>query len=421
MIRMSWNRADIDAGGCQQVGACDRSHRLALACWCAAALLAGWGAGCDTASNDATGDKPAGTLGTPGIVRLKPEIIAQAGVEAGAVVRGEFRRTRDFPGTVQPNENNLAEIRALVGGRAIDVYADLGQEVTAGMLLAILYSSELGIAQSSHLKAKAKLHVAEQAFERAKLLLEEKVIGRSEFQRRQGDLISARAEAREARDRLQLLGMDEKAIERMEREETIRSYVPIHAPFAGRIIARSLTRGEVVSTTDKLFVVADLSHVWVLATIPEKDIPYVLRSADRDRRVEVLVTTYPGEVFQGTVTYVGDVLDPATRTMQVRVEVPNPQGRLKPEMFASVRIYSDPEPDVLTLPSAAVLRDEGETVVFVQLDPQQFARRVVTLESEGGEPVKVLNGLREGEQVVVRGAFLLKSELVKQQQGERAE
>jgi membrane fusion protein, heavy metal efflux system len=388
----------------------------AVAGWGLAALLAGWGVGCDRAIDDATGAKTADEPATPGIVRLKPEIAAQAGVEVRPVVRGTFRRYRDFPGIVRPNENNLAEITALVRGRASEVYADLGQEVRAGMLLAILDSSELGMAQSSHLKAKAKLDLAEQAFERAKLLLEEKVIGRSEFQRRQGDLISARADAREARDRLHLLGMDEKEIKRIEREETIRSYVPIHAPFAGRIIARSLTRGEVVDTTSTLFVVADLSHVWVIATIPEKDIPYVLRSANRDRQVEVLVATYPNEVLHGTVTYVGDVLDPATRTMQVRVEVPNPEGRLKPEMFASVRIHADPEPETLLVPSAATLRDEGETIVFVQLDPQQFARRAVTLDGGGGDTVKALDGLREGEAVVVRGGFLLKSELVKQRQ-----
>lgn len=392
----------------------------ALAGWGLAAILAGWGVGCDRAIDDATGAKPVETP-TPGIVRLKPEVAAQAGIEVRPVARGEFRHYRDFPGTVQPNENNVAEITALVRGRAIDVYADRGQEVMAGQLLAILDSSELGMAQSSHLKAAAKLHLAEQAFERAELLLKEKVIGRSEFQRRQGDLISARADAREARDRLHLLGMDAKEVERIEREETIRSYVPIHAPFAGRIIARSLTRGEVVDTSDKLFVVADLSNVWVLANVPEKDIPYILRSADRDRRVDVLVAAYPNEVLQGTMTYVGDVLDPATRTMQVRVEVPNPQGRLKPEMFASVRIYADPEAGVLTLPASAVLRDEGHPVVFVELDPQQFARRVVTLDAGSGEQVKVLDGLREGEAVVVNGAFLLKSELVKQQQGERAE
>lgn len=389
--------------------------RFLLASLCAMALFIG--VGCDTAPDNATGAKPSAATPPPGIVRVKPEMVAQAGIEVRPVIRGEFRTYRDFPGTVRPNENELAEITALVRGRVVDVYADLGQEVKAGTPLALLNSSELAMAQSSYLKAKARLHVAEQAFERAKFLLKEKVIGRGEFQRRQGELIGSRAEAREARDRLQLLGMAEKDIRQLEGDETIRSKVTIRAPFAGRIITRNVTMGEVVGTSEKLFVVADLSKVWVVANIPEKDIQYIHRSADRDRSVEILLSAYPQEVFRGTITYVGDVLDPVTRTMKIRVEVPNPEGRLKPEMFASVRIYSHPEPNVLTIPSTAVQRDQGNAVVFVQLDDQQFAQRVVKLDSESGDLLKVLDGLQEGDQVVVNGAFVLKSELANQHQG----
>lgn len=392
------------------------SHaRFLLASLCAMALFIG--VGCDTAPDNATGTKPSTATPPPGIVRVKPEMVAQAGIEVRPVIRGEFRTYRDFPGTVRPNENELAEITALVRGRVVDVYADLGQEVKAGTSLALLNSSELALAQSSYLKAKAILHVAEQAFERAKFLLKEKVIGRGEFQRRQGELIGSRAEAREARDRLQLLGMAEKDIRQLEGDETIRSKVTIRAPFAGRIITRNVTMGEVVGTSEKLFVVADLSKVWVVANIPEKDIQYIHRSADRDRSVEILLSAYPHEDFRGTITYVGDVLDSVTRTMRIRVEVPNPEGRLKPEMFASVRIYSHPESNVLTIPSTAVQRDQGNAVVFVQLDDQQFAQRVVKLDSESGDLLKVLDGLQEGDQVVVSGAFVLKSEFASQHQG----
>ncbi|MEW6543608.1 MAG: efflux RND transporter periplasmic adaptor subunit [Nitrospirota bacterium] len=373
--------------------------------------------GCDTAPGDATGARPVQPSTQPGIVRLAPEALAQIGIETKPVAKGEFRSYRDFPGTVQPNENALAEITALVRGRILDVHADLGQEVKAGALLALLYSSELGIAQSSYLKANAKLHLAEQAFGRAQLLLKEKVIGRSEFQRRQGDLVSARAEAREARDRLQLLGMKDKEIRELERKERIRSHVPIHAPFDGRIIARNVTRGEVINTSDRLFVVADLSTVWVLANVPEKDIPPILRSVEQNRSVEVHVSAYQNQVFPGRITYVGDLLDPATRTMKVRVEVPNSDGRLKGEMFASVRIPLDPLPDSLTVPVAAVQQDQGETIVFVQVADRQFARRTVRLGGESGGHILVLGGLSEGELVVTQGAFVLRTELAKTVQG----
>ncbi|GIW54665.1 MAG: RND transporter [Nitrospiraceae bacterium] len=378
---------------------------LATAVW--AASLA---AGCDSTPNEATGAKPTGRPAQSATeVRLDPETAARSGITVQPVARGEFRTFRDFPATIRPNERAVADITTLVRGRVVDVYADLGQEVKADDLLAILYSSELGLAQSAYLKAQAKLYLAEQSFKRAEFLLQEKVIGTAEAQRREAELYSARAEAREAKDRLLLLGMEEKEIKQLDRDQKIRSYVPIEAPFAGRIIARNVTRGEVVETTEKLFVVADLSEVWVVANIPEKDIPSIRPNGT----AEVRVAAYPDDVFTAKITYVGDVLDPTTRTMSVRLELPNPQGRLKPEMFATVRIHSETEPGALLVPEAAVQRDRNRTFVFVQRDAQTFEAREVRLGPSNGQMVKILDGLREGEPVVIRGAFILKSELQK--------
>jgi cobalt-zinc-cadmium efflux system membrane fusion protein len=369
--------------------------------------------GCDSSPDEATGAKPAVPPPTKDVVRLAPDEATRAGVAVQPVARGEFRTHRDFPGTVEPNQHALAEITTLVRGRVVDVYADLGQEVKADALLAILYSSELGMAQSAFLKAEAKLYVAERAFKRAQSLLEEKVIGVAEAQRREGDMISIRAEWRESRDRLKLLGMSDEEIRRLDREQTIRSYVPIVAPFDGRVIARNLTKGEVVETTEKLFVVADLSEVWVLAKIPEKDIPYIHTDLSaKGQGVEVRVSAYPDRTFLGKITYVGDVLDPATRTMRVRLELPNPHRLLKPEMFATIRVYSESQPGVLYVPEAAVQRERDRRFVFVQRDQHSFQVRDVKLGESNGHEIMVLDGLTEGEPIVTAGAFVLKSELL---------
>lgn len=344
-----------------------------------------------------------------GVVLLTPEAAARSGIEARPVGRGEFRTFRDFPGTVQPNENELAEITTLVRGRVVAVFADFGKDVKAGELLANLYSTDLGAAQSAHLVATAKLQVAALAYERARDLLEGKAVSRAEFERRQGDMISARSEARETRHRLELMGMRDADIARLEREQTIRAVVPIAAPFDGRIIIRNVTRGEVVESTHKLFTVADLSDVWVMASVPEKD----LRFIHRNQTVEVRTSAYPDEVFPGTITYLGDILDPATRAMRVRVTAPNRDGRLKPEMFATVRVYGQPEPDVLAVPTSAIQGDAGQPMVFVQLDSRRFEPRTVRLGEESGDLVKVIAGLREGERVVTKGAFALRSEVEK--------
>jgi cobalt-zinc-cadmium efflux system membrane fusion protein len=385
-------------------------NRFSHALLCAALVLT---AGCDSATEDATGAKPVSR--TPGVVRLSVEEAQRSGIVTAPVLRGDFQTYRDFPGTVEPNQHAMAEITTLVRGRVVDVYADLGQEVKGGSLLAILYSSELGMAQSAYLKANAKLYVAERAYNRAKSLLEEKVIGVAEAQRREGDMISARAEAREAKDRLRLLGMDEEAIGRLDRDQKILSYAPIEAPFEGRVITRNITKGEVVETTEKLFVVADLSEVWVLANIPEKDIPYIYTGNKPAEQAEVRVSSYPGEVFHGKITYVGDVLDPATRTMRMRLELPNLHRRLKPQMYAMVRVYSRSEAGVLTVPEAAIQRERDRRFVFVQRDSSSFEPRNVSLGESNGDVVKVLEGLREGESIVTHGAFVLKSELFGEQ------
>ncbi len=374
--------------------------------------------GCNNGTaGEAADKKPERAKSSQGLVRLTEEEIKTGDIVVRPVQRGDFTMYRDFPATVVPDHHATADITPLVRGRVVDVYADLGQQVKAGDLLAILYSSELGMAQSSYLKAVAKLYVAERAYERAEMLLKEKVIGLAESQRRQGDMLSLRAEKREAQDRLRLLGMSEEQIRQLDREQKIHSYVPITAPFDSRVIARNLTKGEVVEVTEKLFTVADLSEVWVLANIPEKDIPFIradLSGSDKsgvEQLVDVILTAYPSEVFHGKVTYIGDVLDVATRTMSLRLELPNPERKLKPHMYATIRVHSLPERNVLMLPEHAVQRERDRRFVFVQRDATTFEARDVLVGEGNGEVVRILDGLREGEPVVVKGAFILKSEL----------
>lgn len=365
-----------------------------------------------TSATPAAAAVPSSSSPAPVVVALSEQKLQRAGIAAEPAARTEFRSTRDFPGTVEPNLHALADITALVRGRVMDVYGDLGKQVATGEILAVLYSSDLGMAQSAYLKAKARLFVTERASQRAQALLQEKVIGIAEAQRREGDMISARAEEREARDRLKLLGMTDDILKGLDRDQQIKSYVPIVSPFAGRIIARDLTKGEVVETTTRLFQVADLSQVWVTANIPERDIPFI--HADQRghmQQVEVHVKAYPDRVFPGTITYVGDVLDPATRTMRLRIELPNADGKLKPQMFATVRVYGDAESDRLTLPEAAVQRDRERQFVFIQRDAQHFEVRDVETGASNGQRVTILNGVQPGEPVVIKGAYVLKSEL----------
>jgi len=270
-------------------------------------------------------------------------------------------------------------------------------------------STDLGLAQSEYLKAQARVAVAEKALDRAQQLLDAKVIGTGEYQRREGETLAARADHRAAVDRLVLLGMTEDEIALSAREQRLNSKAAIRSPLEGTVIKRNVTTGEVIDWKTVLFVITDLRRLWVLADVHEKDIPKV----QLGQQVEIQVTPYPDEKFRGVILHIGEVIEPATRTIKVRTEVPNLDGRLKPEMFATIRIETAVEERVLTIPAMAVQKDKGKDIVFVQTAPARFEPREVTVGTPIEERVPVLKGLAEGEQIVTKGAFALKSELNK--------
>jgi cobalt-zinc-cadmium efflux system membrane fusion protein len=322
------------------------------------------------------------------------------------VRQGQLLTHREFPATVQANENELAEVTTLIRGRVVKVAVDVGQDVKEGALLAMLHSTDLGVVEGDYLKAAARLHEAELAHARAKELYDNKAVSLAELLRREAVMKTAQAEARETRNRLELLGVAQEEVERLDRDHTIKADVPLRAPFNGRVIMRNITRGEVVETRQKFFTVANLSDVWVVGNVPEKDVQFIRK----EQKVDVLLAAYPHAIFQGTITYVGDVLDPATRTMRLRVTVPNPDRLLKPEMFAIIRVYMPSNPEELSLPLEAVQNGPAGKMVFVQRGPGEFEARTVKLGSEQGDVVQVLDGVSAGELVVTKGSFALKSE-----------
>lgn len=368
------------------------------------------GIACENKPLDTSTVKPDLPSAQPGLLRLTPEELSHIQLKLAPVAQGQLITHREFPATIQANQNELAEVTTLIRGRVVKVHVDVGQDVKKGALLAMLHSVDLGVAEGDYLKDMARLHEAELAYGRAKELYENKAVPLAELQRREAAMKTARAELREAKNRLELLGVPPKEIDRLDRELTIKANVLLRAPFDGRIIARNITRGEVVETEQKLFTVANLTDVWVIANVPEKDVQFIRK----EQKVNVVVAAYPHAIFSGIITYVGDVLDPATRTMSLRVTVPNPNRLLKPEMFAIVSVYAASSPDTLSIPLAAVQDGPVGKMVFVQREAGVFEARAIKLGNEEGDVVKVLDGVKAGEQVVTKGSFVLKSEMERQ-------
>ncbi|MBX3334495.1 MAG: efflux RND transporter periplasmic adaptor subunit [Nitrospira sp.] len=370
-------------------------------------LIIAGGLGCENRSANTTPVKKDQGSAQSRLLRLTPEELSRMQLELVPVAQGELLLHRQFPATVQANQNELAEVTTLIRGRVVKVHVDVGQDVKNGALLAMLHSVDLGVAEGEYLKAGARLHEAELAYLRAKELYENKAISLAELLRREAVMKTVRTEVREAQNRLELLGVPREEIDRLERDHTIKANVPLRAPFAGRVLTRNLTQGEVVETEQKLFTVANLTDVWVIGNVPEKDVQFIRK----DRKVNVILAAYPHAIFPGTITYIGDTLDPATRTMSLRVTVPNPDRLLKPEMFAIVSVYGTSSEDVLSIPLAAVQDGSDDKMVFVQREPGVFEARPVKLGHEEGDVIRVLEGVKVGEQVVTKGSFALKSQM----------
>jgi len=370
-------------------------------------LMAMGAVACENKPADTSAVSQDSPPGQSGRFRLTPEESSRMDLQLAPVGQGQLLTHREFPATVQANENELAEVTTLIRGRVVKVHVDVGQDVKKGALLAMLHSVDLGMAEGDYLKAAARLHEAELAHVRAKELYENKAVSLAELLRREAAMRTAQAEARETKNRLELLGVAQEEIERLDREHTIRADVPLRAPFDGRVIMRNITRGEVVETHQKFFTVANLNDVWVVGNVPEKDVRFIRK----DQKVDVVLAAYPHAIFSGTITYIGDTLDPATRTMRLRVTAPNPDRLLKPEMFAVIRVYAASSPDDLSVPIEAVQNGQAGTIVFVQRGPGEFEARTVKLGDEQGDLVQVSSGVRAGELVVTKGSFALKSEL----------
>jgi len=335
-------------------------------------------------------------------------------------------------GIVSPDQTRYAHITPLGRGIVEKVYVNLGDPVRKDQPLVSYDNVELGELIGEHLrllgeleKLEAQREVASKVLNRARALLEVEAIARQEFELRDAlyqqalaSVQSQKADLARVEEKLHRFGLSDADIAALrssphDTPHRTASHSVLRAAFNGIIIKYEVSPGELVDRDQKLFTLVDTSSVWVLADLYEKDIGLV--RASRECRVQV--ASYPGEVFSGEVTYVSDFLDPASRTAKVRCVVPNRDGRLKLEMFATVSIPVLHGREALTIPVPALQEMNGETVVFVPVDETRFEKRVVSLGDRGEDWLEVLNGLREGEKVVTAGSFYLKSTLLREQIG----
>lgn len=341
---------------------------------------------------------------------LSRDEVERAGIRVEPAGTQAAAATVVVTATIQPDPDRLARVAPRIEGRITAAPAKLGERVRAGQVLATLDSVAVGEAHAAWAQAQAELRIAEADLERAKLLAADEIIARKDFVRAQAERDKAAATLRAAADRLRLLGGRPGA------GGSTSGFV-LTAPFAGTVIAKKATLGDLAGPSEPLFTIADLSRVWIQADLPEAALAKVRVGA----RATLGVPAYPGETFDGRVGYVGAVLDKDTRTVPARIEVANADGRLKPEMFATAVIEAAgataaQAAQAISLPDAAIVLLEGRPTVFV-FDAGAYEPREVDPGERFGGRTLLKGGVQAGEQVVVAGAYALKARKLKSQLG----
>jgi len=339
----------------------------------------------------------------PAVVAPGPELLAQ--LQLADVSIRPVAETLRVAGRIDFDEQRLARIGATVTGRVTQIDALLGQEVKKGEVLARLNSSELSSQQLAYLKARSQLELNRRNAERAKALYEADVIAAAEVQRRASEYQISVAETRAAADQLHILGVSPAAVERLGKDGAVDSVTPVVATLAGVVVERKLAQGQVVQPADTLFVVADLSRLWAVAQVPEQQVSQVKVG----QSVSIEVPALGNERLVGKLIFVGQTINPETRTVLVRTELDNHDGRLKPAMLASMLIEAKPV-ERMVVPSSAVVRESDEDHVFVAEGDGVFRLLKVKLGPELAGMRVVLSGLKGNEKLVVSGAFHLNNE-----------
>jgi len=337
---------------------------------------------------------------------LTPDMIQRAGIQLVAARKGTATTRLHLPGVVQPNAYKNLDVTSLVAGRITQVRAELGQRVMLNEMLATVYSPELADAQTTFIQAKAARDAHGLALTRTQRLYAIGAVSREELERMTAEAAEMDRAQEVARSRLVLLGIPEDKAQRIASPADVITTFDVKAPIAGVITKRNANPGLNIDPATPLFTVTDLSDVWVVADLYERD----FASVGVGSPVTITTAAYPGLELRGRVNYIDPQVQAETRTAKVRAEVANGADRLRLGMFVDVSIAGRSTRSVVMGPKTAVQMMGTQSVVFVSTRPGRFAQRTVTPGDTMGSEIAISSGLDAGDMVVAEGAFFLRAE-----------
>jgi cobalt-zinc-cadmium efflux system membrane fusion protein len=345
-------------------------------------------------------------------------------IETEIVSAAPFAAVVTATGKILAAEDRTAVIGPVNQGRIVKLYAGQGTRVRKGQRLAELESADIDQAEADYLKAladsenakrsaAAEIKLAQQTYDRTKALYEKTVVPGKNLQSAEHDLEVAKANAENniastnvsltaARRHLLILGLTDATIDALGKKSGLAATFSLNSPINGVVVERNATIGATVGPDASVFKIIDTSSVWIDANVFEKDLPRVRVG----QQVKVTTTAFSGSIFSGRVIFINSVVDPDSRTVKVRTEVPNPDGRLKPDMFANVEVITDVAGSAISVPQSAVLEDGGKSYVFVA-ENNAYKKLQVQTGIKTGNRVEIVDGLKSGDKVVTKGNYLL--------------
>jgi len=339
----------------------------------------------------------------PNEVIASKEILDQIKFEPAKVI--PIKKTLDIPGSIEVKQNLLARIGSPVQGRIIEIKGELGKTVKQGDVLAVINSTELAKQQLAYIKSVQMVELKTKSYERAVLLFDADVVSEAQKLERKTELSAAKADMEASKDQLSVMGMTVEDIEAIQSETQIDATTNIVAKIDGKIIKKNVNVGQVVDPTEDIFTIAMLNEVWGVAQVPERQIGF-LKEGDE---LLIDVPAYESKFVEGKITYLGDIVDPVTRTVTIRTEIDNAHGLLKPDMLITMKV-SGKKIEKVGVPINAIVSIDDIPNIFVKTGENKFLMRPVTLGIKNKDAVHIDDGLLEGEEVVIDGAFHLNNE-----------
>src|SRR5438093_3423109 len=348
--------------------------------------------------------------GTAEVV-LAPEAVSRAGIKTAPAAVVASQTAIQLPGTVMADAYREVKVVPIAGGIVTKVHVELGAAIKRGAPLATLFSPELAEAQTKYLSMRAMLVADHQKLQRTQQLVAIGAASRQELEDITAVHASHATEVEAAHQRLLLLGLSRAHVEALKNPSHVVSDIIVPAPIAGVITSRTANLGQVVSMGQELFVVTDLSQVWVIGDLYEQDFQTVHVGSD----AAMTTPAYPGLTLRGRVSYIDPRVDPQTRTAKIRVEVPNPQGQMRLGMYVTVAFTTRGGERLVVVPRAAVQIVGERQVVFLPAPDEEgkFIARTVQVGPAHGELATMRSGVEPGETVVTEGSFFLRAEMLR--------